>query len=173
MWTENEDEAARRCKRFVYHIVKNQDFMIIKHGDTLFEKCMRRAKVCGLFFLIVLSACLLAVQANSDHMERWRLDFREIWCAKLVQCFTFYQTPSCSDCSGLKLFHEEEEEEEEEVRNIQSPRDLHKRSGTKRAHARGWGGGSHLIAFVLDQFLQSSSDKEAFIFVKMSDVSSV
>ena len=37
--------------------------------DTFFEKFTRCAKVCGLFYLIMLSGCWLAGRANSDHVD--------------------------------------------------------------------------------------------------------
>ena len=52
--TRNADHTAGTCERFVHSIVIIQDCMIIKHGRHMFEKFTRCAKVCGLFFLIVL-----------------------------------------------------------------------------------------------------------------------
>ena len=44
--------------------------MIIKHGRQMhFEKFTKCAKVCGLFFLIVLCGHGLAGQANSNHTD--------------------------------------------------------------------------------------------------------
>ena len=52
------DQAAKICESFVYSIVKKQqhDFKIKNITHSLFEKSMRCAKVCGIFFLLCSKA---------------------------------------------------------------------------------------------------------------------
>ena len=61
--TRNAAQAVRTCDRFVK--ISRVDYQT--WPTHLFEKCTRCVKVCGLFFLVVLSRCWLPRQTNSDH----------------------------------------------------------------------------------------------------------
>ena len=63
-WTEHETQITQReHTRFVYSVVK-----ITRYYQTFLEKSTRCAKVCGLFFLIVLFGRWLSGQTNCDHV---------------------------------------------------------------------------------------------------------
>ena len=65
----NADQAARTCERFVYSIVKMR-FYDYKTWSTFVWEIpeVRKGLWAFFFFLIVIFACWLAGQANSDHM---------------------------------------------------------------------------------------------------------
>ena len=58
---------GRVCKRLVYLLVKIARLYDHQTWETRF---WRKLKICGIFFLVALSGCWLAGQANSDHVVR-------------------------------------------------------------------------------------------------------
>ena len=84
-------------------------------ATTLFAKFTRCAKVCGLFFLIVLFGCWLAGQANSGHVVstqnfyfnlQWLPEcFEASYC---VQYFSFVKSPSLDEKMDLLKFTNEQ-----------------------------------------------------------------
>ena len=70
-------------------------------ADTLFEKLLRFAKVCGPFSLILLFGCWLAGQANSDHICLSVFSFFQM---SAIRC-VFWPTAFNLDCiSNFEMF---------------------------------------------------------------------
>ena len=66
--TKYRSRSENVRKVCLFYRQNNKIVWLSNMADTFFEKFARCAKVCGLFFLIVLFECWLAEQANSGHM---------------------------------------------------------------------------------------------------------
>ena len=68
--SRNADQAATTCERFILFYSQNNKIVWLSNmADTFLEKFTRCAKVCGLFFLIVLFGCWLAEQTKLRSRE--------------------------------------------------------------------------------------------------------
>ena len=66
-WTEHKTQITQR--EFVYSIVKIRLYDYQTMADFFLDKCTGCAKVCGLFYIVLLWV-LIGRAANADHMVR-------------------------------------------------------------------------------------------------------